>query len=121
MPKILSAKLLKAFLLVPVGFFFLACCCLTVTQPQKVVKVGCKSCPQPEKSQSHDNCPHAKIKAVFEHAKSIKVFVSLFELAPLVSVREFYPWVETQTFAYPFELGPPVQVSLYSQNLILRV
>lgn len=117
-----TKKILMGLILLPLGVFFLSCCCLTAETKAAKAPAGCKSCPQKQKSQDHADCPHANVKAVFAaHASDLKV-VSDFSL-PAVFGTAQYRFADPQfvIIRYQHFESPPITLSLYSQNPVLRV
>lgn len=118
-----TRKILVSLVLLPIGIFFLSCCCLKADAQLSKASSGCKSCPQKETSQKeHTDCPHANLKAVFAaYVQDIKAVQDLLVSAVLSAAEDLFlnPQFAVVPFDYPN--SPPVHLSLHSQNPILRV
>ncbi len=114
---------ISLLVLIPVAVFFLSCCCLQAEA--KLVsseKSKCGACPKTQSSKqdksAHDDCPHAKVKAVNDN-QGTELSVAKYFFLPAVYTQVVLP--ESRN-SLPLQLtAPPIYASLDFHNPILRV
>ena len=120
-------KLFSVFILIPIAFLFLSCCCLKAdASPGLQKKSNCGACPKTEsqndKSHNQDDCPHAKIRAIVDaDVYSFNIVKNLSVTLVVVSTQQdIFPAI-LKRFAY-FKIDKlPHYSALSCQNPILRV
>lgn len=76
-------KFLSAILLLPLVALFALCCCLKA-EAATTHKSACASCPQKENKEHSQECPHAKIKAIFDaKVEDLSAGLSVLTVSPL--------------------------------------